>query len=281
MQIEIIHENLYSYDSEVFLEPHLIRLYPKISPFVAIIDENIEIYPKPILTSKNTDSEGNTVLGVWFEEMTTAFEVNTKFKLETKPFSPFDFFTNPIDLGFPFEYSENDKKTLAYYIASSEILNPELVSILDSMKNNASNSVVTFLISLAEYIYKNYEYIIRENGNPLNANETFAQKKGSCRDFSVLFMEAARYMGLASKFVSGYKLNNKEDEEFHLHAWVEIYIPGGGWRGVDPSIGLFTDGDYIALCASYLPKNTAPIFGFTRGESKNTQFSYKIDMKIL
>ncbi len=278
MQIEITHENLYSYSSEVFLEPHLIKLYPRLSSFVSIIEENIEISPKPIQISKNIDSEGNTVLGVWFEEKTYALKVNTKFKLEIAPFSPFEFFVNPIDLGFPFEYADNDKKTLAYYLESSESLNGEVVSILNSIKDNSDNNVITFLISLAEYVYRNYDYTIRQDGAPLSANETFKQKKGSCRDFSVFFMEAARYMGLASRFVSGYKLNNKE-EEFHLHAWVEVFIPGGGWRGIDPSIGLFTDSYYIALCASYLPENTAPIFGFTRGISKNIQFSYKIDMK--
>lgn len=277
MLIEVVHENLYTYDSEVFLEPHLIRLYPRLSPYISVLEETVDILPKPVMTAKNLDAEGSTVIAVWFEGKTTSFQINTKFKLDIKPYNSFGFFADPIDLGFPFK---NNDKALVPYLESTEELDSEIISTLNKLENSSENSAINFAISLADYIYKNFEYVIREEGAPYSANETFAQKSGSCRDFAVLFAEAARHCGLPARFVSGYKLNNKEDE-YHLHAWAEVFIPGGGWRGVDPSVGLFVDSDYIPLCASFSPENTAPIFGFTRGKIDAAKFEYKIEIKDL
>ncbi|NEO26236.1 MAG: transglutaminase family protein, partial [Kamptonema sp. SIO4C4] len=120
---------------------------------------------------------------------------------------------------------------------------------------------VAFLNELNQRIYHQCNYITRETGAPQSAGQTWQQKEGSCRDLAVLFMDICRVMGLASRFVSGYQEGDPDMAEWDLHAWVEVYLPGAGWRGYDPSQGLIVCDRHIALVASAKPRYTTPIVG--------------------
>jgi transglutaminase-like putative cysteine protease len=105
---------------------------------------------------------------------------------------------------------------------------------------------------------------------------------GSCRDFTVLFMEACRAVGLAARFVSGYEEGDSTVLERDLHAWAEVYIPGGGWRGFDPTHGLAVADRHVALVASAFPQFTAPVTGSTQeGGRVSSRLTTEVRVKRL
>ena len=118
----------------------------------------------------------------------------------------------------------------------------------------------------------------RDHGAPLPPSITFQKKRGACRDLVLLFMAVCRRFGLASRFVSGYQEGDPDMEQRHLHAWAEVYIPGGGWRGYDPSHGLVVADRHIALAASYAPEGTAPVKGSFRGTGVSAETNYVISL---
>ena len=125
-----------------------------------------------------------------------------------------------------------------------------------------SNNTLDFLFALNQRIYQDCEYIIRETGKPYPAGMTWRRKKGSCRDYTVLFMEVCRAVGIAARFVSGYQEGDAQQQNRDLHAWVEVYLPGGGWRGYDPTLGLVISDRHIPLAASAIPELAAAVEGF-------------------
>jgi transglutaminase-like putative cysteine protease len=131
---------------------------------------------------------------------------------------------------------------------------------------------LAFLETVTRRIFSEFAYEYRELGAPMAPAETLAGKKGACRDFSLLMMEMCRSLGLASRFVSGYLLGNPHKEQF-LHAWVEVYVPGGGWRGYDPTQGELVSNRHVALAASAVPALTTPVLGIFRGASTSQLFT--------
>ncbi len=117
------------------------------------------------------------------------------------------------------------------------------------------------LQTLVQRLYKECSYTMREEGMPWEAGVTWRRKQGSCRDLTVLFMEVCRAMGLAARFVSGYEVGDEETSQWELHAWAEVYLPGAGWRGYDPTHGLAVGDRHIALAANPLPQYCAPVKG--------------------
>ncbi len=106
-----------------------------------------------------------------------------------------------------------------------------------------------------------FQKLVREEGLPKRPSETLASQEGACRDLTVLYLDLCRWQGLAARFVSGYWRGGKASERRYLHAWAEVYLPGAGWRGFDPSSGLAVGDDHIAVAASPDPDGAAPVFG--------------------
>ena len=122
-------------------------------------------------------------------------------------------------------------------------------------------NTLNFLFTLNQRIYQDCEYTIRHVGEPFPAGVTWRNKIGSCRDYAVLFMEVCRAVGIAARFVSGYQEGDEEQQSRDLHAWVEVYLPGAGWRGYDPTLGLVVSDCHIPLAASAIPKYAAAVEG--------------------
>jgi transglutaminase-like putative cysteine protease len=108
---------------------------------------------------------------------------------------------------------------------------------------------------------------------------TWQQKEGTCRDFAILFMEVCRLIGIAVRFVSGYQQGDSNSSDRHLHAWVEVYLPGAGWRGYDPTHGLAVADGHVALAASSLPRYAAPISGVFRPGSAQSTIEYSLQIQ--
>ena len=136
-----------------------------------------------------------------------------------------------------------------------------------------------FLTTLTRRLHEEFAHTIREEGAAEPAESTLAARSGSCRDLSVLFCEACRSRGIPARFVSGYEREAAVQEPAHMHAWAEVYLPGGGWRGYDPSQGLAVSTAHVALAAAADPLLAAPVSGTYRGKAQ-ARMSYSIAMQV-
>ena len=141
--------------------------------------------------------------------------------------------------------------------------------VSDVLKSS-QNKTVDFLIQLTRKIHTDFELESRLEGDQHPPEYTFQAGKGACRDLSWMQIQMLRYLGLAARFVSGYFYIPSEDSAFELHAWVEVFIPGAGWVGLDPSHGMFTNQQHIPVSASFVVANTMPVTGSIRGDAKST-----------
>ncbi|WP_227498706.1 transglutaminase family protein [Synechococcus sp. PCC 7336] len=153
------------------------------------------------------------------------------------------------------------KQLQAYLQPYSPMPDASVLELARDLVHEAREDVLSFLASINQKIYANCDYITRETGQPWPAGLTWKKKQGSCRDFAVLFMDICRAAGLATRFISGYQEGDLDLDDGDLHAWVEVYLPGAGWRGYDPTHGLAVCDRHIAVAASALPKYTAPVSG--------------------
>ena len=277
MLYKINHTTKYKYDRKVFLEPHVLRLIPR-NDFVQTLHEfSFHIKPKPVDNSFNIDIEGNNNLTVWFDDIHKELEIKTACKIETKRTNPFDFIVTDVSaIKLPVKYPKEYEIILKPYTVNYTKPTKKLIDFANSILKNSNGSTMFFLFNLSSYIHQNFEKIERKFGPPNPYKQTLNEKKGSCRDLAVLFIETCRVFGLAARFVSGYYLSDYKYVENSLHAWSEVYLPGGGWRGYDPSLGLAVSCYHVTLTSSYHPSLAAPVSGTYRGNDVNAELNYEI-----
>lgn len=271
MIAKIKHLLSYKYSAPVYLEPHVIYLHPRKSSLLTINSINLEINPKPVQISKNLDPEGNIQNILFFKEPSDFLQIEMNTLVETTEFNPFDFVYFPFESKtLPLNYTHSYQKTLSPYLGIegvSTLVEQTARQIASQVKWNTSE----FLSDLNEFIFTQFAYEIREEGAPNSAEFTLKNRKGSCRDYAVLFSAMCRALGLATRFVSGYYVGpapvDVPNQTHHLHAWVEVYLPGGGWRGYDPTQHEVVAGNHIPLAASCLPEEITPVFGSYRGSA--------------
>ncbi|MDB4582609.1 transglutaminase family protein [Draconibacterium sp.] len=267
MKLRIIHKTEYEFSSKVFFEPHFFRFKPKTTPHLQLETFNLDVSPVPVGISENTDAENNLINLCWFEGMHEKMLITSEIKVNSQEYNPFNFILYPGDyLNLPFQYS----KDLWEVLSPAMILEPINASLLEfgqKILAGSNANTVEFLTNLTKQIHSNFTLINREFGSPLEANETFRLKTGSCRDLAWMQIMVLRHMGFASRFVSGYYFLKIQDANFELHAWVEVFLPGAGWIGFDPSHGLFAGNTHIPIASSSKSENTMPVSGIIRGSA--------------
>ena len=277
MLFNINHTTKYVYDKKVFLEPHILRLIPRNDSVQTVHEFSYSINPEPVDKSMNLDLDGNNNITIWFNDVHKDLEIKTVSKVETKRTNPFDFIVTDLTaIKLPVKYSKEYEEVLRPYIINYSKPTKKLVDFSNSILKSSSSSTMCFLFNLSSHIHQNFEKTERKFGEPHPFEQTLKEERGSCRDLTVLFMEACRVFGLASRFVSGYHLTDFANDQNSLHAWAEVYLPGGGWRGYDPSLGLAVSGDHVALASGYHPSLAAPVSGTYRGNDINAELSYEI-----
>ena len=218
--------------------------------------------PIPQGTSNFVDLDGNNLTKIWFNTPTQQLSIQTISKVETSCTNPFNYLLEPWALTIPFDYPSSLKQQLEPYLCPNGfIADSRLLELAQEIAIAAQNNTLDFLFALNQRIYKECSYGIRNIGEPFPAGVTWRNKQGSCRDYAVLFMEVCRAMGIAARFVSGYQEGDESQQSRDLHAWVEVYLPGAGWRGYDPTLGLVISDRHIALAASAIPKYAATVEG--------------------
>ncbi|SHN00596.1 Transglutaminase-like enzyme, putative cysteine protease [Cyclobacterium lianum] len=270
MRLKIQHDTVYDYHRSVGLNPHNIYLKPLPRNYLEISNYDLQIQPEPEGLNERYSIEGNPYFQVWFSGETNMLSIKVSFESVHLAFNPFLFlvdqwFIDRLDLAaeIPFQYQDDDLPILRAYMEHSN--NPLLRKY--GRDKLTGPDPIQFITELTAAIHADWRHIIREEENLWPASKTFAAGRGSCRDLSWMLIEILRHQGLAARFVSGYAYNPELDEGHELHAWVEAFLPGAGWVGMDPSLGLMTDEHYIPLACSFRPGNTLPVHGTYGGEN--------------
>ena len=283
MLIQVTHNSRYNYSQAVALGMHKLYLIPQHRPYFRIEHQKFMISPDPDGENYRQDLAGNWYKQSWFSIPTEFLDVTGEWIFKLQPFNPFAFI---IEKSFEesgwndpfFEFSYDDKTAFLIPFLSDKSEN-HFTEFLQEMKKK-SIGLVDFLVNLTQEIYQNWKHQIRAEQNIWEADFTFSKKGGSCRDLSLMQMEMLRELGLATRFVSGYAFNPDLEEGHELHAWMEVFLPGAGWVGLDPSLGLLTDHRYIPLACHPDPTRTLPVQG-TFGGLSDSELKTFVDMKLL
>lgn len=283
MLYQISHITTYHYSQPVNLAPHLVRLRPRSDSNQTLQSFSLLVTPIPLNQSPIVDLEGNAMIKIWFQpELTESLIVQVLSQVETHQTNPFNYLLEPWAAGLPIDYPASLLMQLQPYLGGqypgyTATVDPVAIALAQEILQQVEGNTTAFLAELNQTLYTNCKYMIRETGDPLPPGITWLNRAGSCRDLTVLFIEACRAIGLAARFVSGYQEGDADSDERHLHAWAEVYLPGAGWRGFDPTHGLAVSDRHIALVASASHRYAAPIAGaFSQAGGAQTEMSYQL-----
>ena len=280
------HVTHYAYDRAIALGPQIIRLRPAAHARVRIPSYSLTITPVKHFINWQQDLYGNWLARCVFPEKTSEFRVSVDLLAEMAVINPFDFFVESFAERFPFQYPADLALDLAPYLAT-EALTPKLDAFLESISREAE-STVEFLVALNGRIAREIRYQVRHAEGVQAPEETLSLGMGSCRDSTWLLVNVLRRLGFAARFVSGYLIQLKPDvvaidgpqgaeaDFTDLHAWAEVYLPGAGWIGFDPTSGLVCGEGHIPLAAAPHYRNASPISGTVEA----AKVTFGIDMTV-
>ncbi len=271
IHVALRHRTRYDYDRPVSLSPHVIRLRPAPHCRTPILSYSLGLVPKQHFINWQQDPFGNYLARVVFPEQTRQLVVDVELVAEMAVLNPFDFFLEPSAEMFPFTYDETLAKELTPFLEKLPVTPKlrEFVAAVDTKRQRT----VDFLVALNTQASRAVKYIIRLEPGVQTPEETLTLGSGSCRDSAWLLVQTFRRLGLAARFVSGYLIQLKPDVKAldgpsgtdvdftDLHAWTEVYLPGAGWIGLDPTSGLLAGEGHIPLAATPDPQGAAPVTG--------------------
>lgn len=278
MELEISHSTRYEFSDAVFLEPHVLRFQPRADGAQTPLEFSLEIDPRPAGTSAALDSAGNTVTHVWFDGLHRTLTINSRSTVEMLRENPFDFLPDNCRSRLPVFYAAESDALRPYLHRNPHGLGaPDQIAIFASrMRDAARGELVPLLTSLNNTIFDRLESVHRREPGVWSPERTWREKRGACRDLAALFIDVCRALGIAARFVSGYEESDGLGQGGELHAWAEVYIPGAGWRGYDPSRGLAVGQSHVAVAASATAAGTAPITGTYRGSGVASEFETEV-----
>ncbi|HUA65503.1 MAG TPA: transglutaminase family protein [Alphaproteobacteria bacterium] len=295
IHVALHHKTHYKYDRRVGLGPQIVRLRPAPHSRTRILSYSLRVEPKKHFINWQQDPQSNYLARLVFPEQTTEFGVTVDLVAEMAVFNPFDFFLEPEAEKFPFEYDAAMDHELEPFQAKcwltpkftkylkairSDLLGVTTLRAAKGKKSAAKKAAdfspprtIDFLVAINQRLWKDIQYLIRLEPGVQTPEQTLTKMSGSCRDSAWLLCQLLRHCGLAARFVSGYLIQLKADvkaldgpsgaeKDFtDLHAWCEVYLPGAGWIGLDPTSGLLAGEGHIPLACTPDPQSAAPITG--------------------
>lgn len=259
MLFKIRHRLSFTYVSPALLGPQSLRLRPREDGSQRVLDYHLSVSPLPSLLSPCLDEHGNIETRAWFLGPAPSLQIVAESTVETLRPNPFDFILET-DWALPWGGRLSmERPGLAPCLSGA--VEPEAAGLAKALAQEAGSDPLAFLLRLNQWLNQKLTYELRPEGAPQSAAETLHRGRGACRDLTVLFCAAARSLGIPARFVSGYHEGDPDIRRKELHAWAEVFLPGAGWRGFDPSSGLVCADRHVALAASPDPAGAAAISG--------------------
>jgi len=287
IQVALHHRTTYRYDRLITLGPQVVRLRPAPHSRTPIVSYSLKVSPGTHFINWQQDPQGNFMARLVFPERTDHFEVVVDLVADMAVINPFDFFLEPDAENFPIRYDPTLDEELAPFRRLSAP-GPQLARWLAAVDRKPVRTI-DFLVNLNRILAEEIKYLIRMEPGVQTAEETLEKKSGSCRDTSWLLVQALRHLGFATRFVSGYLIQLVADVKpltgpegpvadfTDLHAWCEVYLPGAGWIGFDPTSGLMAGEGHIPLAATPEPQSAAAISGGL--EKCEVTFDYAMEVR--
>ncbi|MEJ2532490.1 MAG: transglutaminase family protein [Halioglobus sp.] len=273
IRVAVRHNTYYKFDRHVAIAPHILRLRPAPHCRNRIYSYSLKIKPERHFINWQQDPFGNFLARLVFPDKQDHLSVEVEIITDMTVINPFDFFVEEYAETFPFQYDEHLLKELGPYLEVTEdgpLLKQWLAQVPDD-----EMPIIDFLVHLNQRLERDIEYNVRMEPGVQTCEETLSLARGSCRDTGWLLVQILRHVGLAARFCSGYLVqlapdtrslegpSGPEKDFTDLHAWCEVYLPGAGWVGLDPTSGLFAGESHIPLACTPSPISAAPISGAT------------------
>ncbi|MCH2241439.1 MAG: transglutaminase family protein [Aquabacterium sp.] len=290
IHVALNHVTHYRYDRLVSLSPQIVRLRPAPHCRTPILSYSLRVEPAEHFVNWQQDAFSNHLARLVFPKKTREFKITVDLVAEMSVYNPFDFFLEPYAETVPFAYSADEAKDLAPYLAT-EPLTPRLQALVDSVRPReaAQTRTIDFLVQINQRLQQDIRYLIRMEPGVQTPEETLEKRSGSCRDSGWLLVQALRHLGLAARFVSGYLIQLKPDVKAvdgpsgaeadftDLHAWCEVYLPGAGWIGLDPTSGLLAGEGHIPVACTPSPTGAAPVSGAV--DESEVEFDHQMHVR--
>ena len=274
IHVALNHVTHYRYDRPINLGPQVVRLRPAPHSRTRVLSYSMRVEPATHFINWQQDPQSNYLARLVFPDKTTSFRIEVDLVAEMAVLNPFDFFLEPSAEHFPFNYDPALAVELApYLIKAPELADAPAFQAYLAKVPREKTATNDFLVSLNQRLQRDIGYLVRMEAGVQTPEETLVKASGSCRDTGWLLVQLMRHLGIASRFVSGYLIQLKSDVKSldgpsgteidftDLHAWCEVYLPGAGWIGLDPTSGLLAGEGHIPLACSPEPGSAAPVSG--------------------
>jgi len=287
IHVALNHVTHYRYDRLVALGPQLVRLRPAPHCRTRILAYSLKVTPAKHFINWQQDPESNYLARFVFPEKTDELRIEVDLVAEMAVLNPFDFFLEPYAENCPFEYQGADKRDLAPYLVMFRG-EPTFKKYLKGIPRQKKRTI-DFLVELNLRLAHDIKYLIRMEPGVQTPEQTLLKASGSCRDSAWLLVQLMRHLGLAARFVSGYLIQltadmksldgppGPEKDFTDLHAWCEVYLPGAGWIGLDPTSGLLAGEGHIPLACTPEPIAAAPVTGAVDKAEVTFQHHMKVE----
>ena len=279
MQFSIRHSTHYRYSRPVRFGPHRLRFHPRDDGAQRVIGHQLSILPTPLGRNEHLDLEGNRVTQIWFEGETDRFDVEVAMQVETLRRNAFDFILMPEAALLPINHQHDAICARAYL----ERIEPDdaVTAFTAELSLAVNRDTLQFLNVLTQRLFSDFSHVHRDTGAPQSPAFTLKSHRGACRDLAILFVDCCRSEGIAARFASGFQKGNLQSERRHLHAWPEVYLPGAGWRGFDPTHGEAIADTHVTIAAAAHPRDTMPVSGSFTGEGVTSTLDYEVEIQVL
>lgn len=280
MIYRIVHRTRYDYGRRVFLEPHQVRLVPRGDACQRLLAFEAVVAPEPAGRALVTDALGNTALVVWFSGTTDHFAVTTEALVETVRVNPFDYLVETPRAVLPMPLVRAEAAVAGACLLPVPGECRRTLALAESLRQGGASAPQDFALALLGWVGANLRTTVRHEPGILDPDAVLEAGEASCRDLTVFFVAACRHVGIPARFASGYHEGDPDSDERDLHAWAELCLPGGGWRGFDPSLGLAVADRHIVLAAAPHPDDAAPVSGSFRGDGSTAHLTHDIRLEV-